>query len=219
MSEKQTNKALLKENTDGLFGTTTEEREQIHVDTPACGVEKQFLDNPNDCFAIYQHNSTAPAKMRFLSYDGLDDPPLWTHYDAVFTGALAPAATTGETLEGLFYQFNEDRPKHFTGHSLSVSDIVALKQNGVVSYYYCDTVGFREVPDFQKPENYLKAAEMTMEDDYGMIDGIINNGPKQKKPELEECRKKSSIMEQLRNPPPQKSKEKTAPMRSEEREL
>lgn len=40
-------------------------------------------------------------------------------------------------------------------------------------------MGFQELPAFQKPENYLKAAEMSMEDDYGMIDGIINNGPKQ----------------------------------------
>ena len=66
-----------------------------------------------------------------------------------------------------------------SGHSLSVSDIVALKQDGKVSYHYCDSMGFQELPAFQKPENYLKAAEMSMEDDYGMIDGIINNGPKQ----------------------------------------
>ena len=65
------------------------------------------------------------------------------------------------------------------GHSLSVSDIVALKQDGKVSYHYCDSMGFQELPAFQKPENYLKAAEMSMEDDYGMIDGIVNNGPKQ----------------------------------------
>ena len=67
--------------------------------------------------------------------------------------------------------FNLNRPGDFTGHSLSASDIVALKQDGVVSYHYCDSVGFKELPDFQK-ENYLKAAEMSTEDDYGMIDGI-----------------------------------------------
>ena len=49
--------------------------------------------------------------------------------------------------------------------------------DGVVSFYYCDRVGFVRVPDFIKPENYLKNAEMAMEDDFGMIDGIINNGP------------------------------------------
>ena len=46
-------------------------------------------------------------------------------------------------------------------------------------------------------ENYLKSAEMAMEDDYGMIDGIINNGPKEDKtPERSE---KSSIMDRLKS--------------------
>ena len=61
---------------------------------------------------------------------------------------------------------------------MSVSDIVAVKRDGVVSCHYCDTVGFAEVPGFLK-DNPLKSAEMSLEDDYGMIDGIINNGPKQ----------------------------------------
>ena len=90
--------------------------------------------------------------------------------------------------------------------------------NEKAACYFVEPFGFQEIPDFL-PENHLKNAEISVEDDYDMIDGIINNGPKQKKPELEECRKKSSIMEQLRNPPPQKLKEKTAPKRSEEREL
>ena len=64
-----------------------------------------------------------------------------------------------------------DVVRDFTGHSLSVSDIIALKQDGVVSYHYCDNVGFQELPGFMS-ENYLKAAEMSTEDDYGMIDGI-----------------------------------------------
>ena len=45
--------------------------------------------------------------------------------------------------------------------------------------HYVDSWGFKELPAFLKPENYLKSAEMAMEDDYGMIDGIVNNGPKQ----------------------------------------
>ena len=88
-------------------------------------------------------------------------------------------------LERLFEIFNLNRPGDFTGHSLSVSDIVALKQDGVVSYHYCDSVGFKELPDFQK-ENYLKAAEMSTEDDYGMIDGIINNGKQPTVADLEQ---------------------------------
>ena len=73
-------------------------------------------------------------------------------------------------LEELYAKFNVSRPDDFTGHNLSVSDIMALRQNGVVSCHYVDSIGFQELPGFLKPENYLKAAEMAMEDDYGMID-------------------------------------------------
>ena len=98
----------------------------------------------------------------------------------------------------LYETFNLRRPEDFRGHSLSVSDIVALKQNGVVSCHYVDSRGFKALPDFLKPENYLKNAEMAMEDDYGMIDGVINNGPKQTVAELEEQAKSGkpiSLME------------------------
>ena len=95
-------------------------------------------------------------------------------------------------LEELYAKFNVSRPDDVTGHSLSVSDIVALRQNGVVSCHYVDSIGFQELPGFLKPENYLKAAEMAMEDDYGMIDGVINNGKK------EEPAEKASVLDQLK---------------------
>ena len=71
-----------------------------------------------------------------------------------------------------------EKPVDFHSPSMSVSDIVAIKQDGKVSCHYCDSVGFTQIPGFL-PENPLKNAEMAVEDDYGMIDGIINNGPKQ----------------------------------------
>ncbi len=61
---------------------------------------------------------------------------------------------------------------------MSVSDIVAIKQDGKVSYHYCDSMGFQEVPAFL-PDNPLKSRRNVVEDDYGMIDGIINNGTKE----------------------------------------
>ena len=121
---------------------------------------------------------------------------------------------------------------------MSVSDIVAIKRDGVVSCHYCDSVGFQEIPGFL-PSNPLKNAEMTVEDDYGMIDGIINNGPKATVAELEaqarsgqpislmdladavhreERDRRKSVMEQLRQSPKQERK-KTAPKKSAEREL
>ena len=105
---------------------------------------------------------------------------------------------TQDRLDALYETFNIRRPEGFRGHSLSVSDIVALKQNGMVSCHYVDSWAFKALPDFLKPENYLKNAEMAMEDDYGMIDGVINNGPKQTVAEPEEQAKSGkpvSLME------------------------
>ena len=84
-------------------------------------------------------------------------------------------------LESLYARFNLDRPEDFHGHSLSVSDVIALKQNGRLSCYYTDSFGFQKLPDFIPPANALRNAEMAMEDDLNMIDGIINNGPKEEK--------------------------------------
>ena len=113
--------------------------------------------------------------------------------DLIHTVACKAAIKDQNTmLEELYAKFNVSRPDDFTGHSLSVSDIVALRQNGVVSCHYVDSIGFQELPGFLKPENYLKAAEMAMEDDYGMIDGVINNGKK------EEPVEKASVLDQLK---------------------
>ena len=87
-----------------------------------------------------------------------------------------------------------DSPNDFRGHSMSVSDIVALKVAGEVSFHYVDSVGFQKLENFMNPENYLKYAEMALEDDYGMIDGIINNG----KADTEE---RPSVLEQLKEMP------------------
>ena len=69
---------------------------------------------------------------------------------------------------------------------------MVLRENGVVSCHYVDSIGFQELPGFLKPENYLKSAEMAMEDDYGMIDGVINNGKK------DEPAEKASVLELLK---------------------
>ena len=61
---------------------------------------------------------------------------------------------------------------------MSVSDIVAIKQDGKVSCHYCDSFGFTDVPGFLS-DNPMKNAEMAVEDDYGMIDGVINNGSRE----------------------------------------
>ena len=175
----------------GMFGVNREEwdaaREYLEL---AAGhelteqeLENSFLHNPADAFAIYQLKHVEQTRdLRFAPLESITAAGMVVdrdNYDLIYTGTLDGNGSTDEKLEALFETFNVNRPEAFKGHSLSVSDIIALKQAGAVSFHYCDSVGFSEVPAFMKPENYLKNAEMAMEDDYGMIDGIINNGPKQ----------------------------------------
>ena len=152
--------------------------------------EKAFLDKPADSFAIYQlRNNDDTVQLHYMNSEYLEKKGLSIqkeNYAAVYAGDLDRRGDTQDKLNELYETFNIRRPEDFRGHSLSVSDIVALKQNGVVSCHYVDSWGFKELPGFLKPENYLKNAEMAMEDDYGMIDGIINNGPRKTVAELEE---------------------------------
>lgn len=132
--------------------------------------ENAFLDHGGDCFAIYQVKRDDPGNVRFMNMDWMQSHGKAIargSYDLIYTAPLTATGSTDSKLEAIFEQFNLHRPADYHSPSLSVSDIVAIKQNGVVSYHYCDSVGFKELPDFQK-ENYLKAAEMSTEDDYGM---------------------------------------------------
>jgi hypothetical protein len=166
------------------------------ADNPAQRMEA-FLDSTTDSYAILQlRRSEETVYERFASMRELErmgQEPDIDHYEVVYVGALTLTGTQTDTLEGIFTQFNVNRPEDFRGHSLSVSDIVALKVDGVVSSHYVDSIGFQELPDFIRRENYLKNAEMVLEDDYGMIDGIINNGSKQ---EMGDDR--PSVLEQLK---------------------
>ena len=175
---------------DGIFGVEASEWETVKDRFAPQDYEKAFLDNPGDSFAIYQlRDNDDTARLRYMNSEYLEKKGLSIqkeNYAAVYAGDLDRRGDTQDKLNELYETFNIRRPEDFRGHSLSVSDIVALKQNGVVSCHYVDSWGFKELPGFLKPENYLKNAEMAMEDDYGMIDGIINNGPRKTVAELEE---------------------------------
>lgn len=223
---------------DGMFGVTRPDWDAVKGHIPPRDVEQRFLNSPTEAMAIYQLRRDAPVELRFANLGSLAVPPDPANYEAIYTSEVYPDDDTGRILENFYYIFNDERPGDFVGHSLSVSDIVALKQDGKVSYHYCDSMGFQELPAFQKPENYLKAAEMSMEDDYGMIDGIINNGPKQPTvadleaqvkagmsislmdlAEAAHREKKKSVLEQLKSQPAQERPQKTAPKKSAEKEL
>ena len=234
----------------GLFGVDHEEWEkspQFHEKVMERQEHQQereqaFLSQNRDCFAIYQVSSDDPQNVRFMNLDWLKSHDISidrSNYDLIYTAPLRESGTVPEQLEKLYQQFNLEKPVDFHSPSMSVSDIVAIRQDGKVSCHYCDSVGFTQIPGFL-PENPLKNAEMALEDDYGMIDGIINNGAKEPTvAELEqqarsgqpislmelaaathreEREKKKSVMEQLKSQPKAEHK-KTAPKKSAEREI
>ena len=234
----------------GLFGVEHEEWEQspqfhekvLERQDRQLEREQAFLSHEGSCFAIYQVSRDDPQNVRFMNLYWLQSHNLAVdrnNYDLIYTAPLNGSGSTMEQLETLYEQFNLKKPVDFHSPSLSVSDIVAIKQDGKVSCHYCDSVGFTEIPGFL-PDNPLKNAEMMLEDDYGMIDGIINNGPKEptvaqleqqarsgqpislrdlaEAVHREERDKKKSVMEQLKSQPRTEHK-KTAPKKSAEREL
>ena len=234
----------------GLFGVDREEWEkspQFHEKVMERQDHQQereqaFLSQNRDCFAIYQVSRDDPKNVRFMNLDWLKSHAISidrSNYDLIYTAPLRESGTVPEQLEKLYQQFNLEKPVDFHSPSMSVSDIVAIRQDGKVSCHYCDSVGFTQIPGFL-PENPLKNAEMAVEDDYGMIDGIINNGAKEPTvAELEqqarsgqpislmdlaaaahreEREKKKSVMEQLKSQPKAEHK-KIAPKKSAEREI
>ena len=130
-----------------------------------------------DTFSIYQIKGGDETRdLRFEPYDRLIAAGHRVdvkNYTLVYSAPLTP----GTSLEDIYTHFNIDHPKDFKGHSLSVSDVVVLHQNGQDTAHYVDSFGYKEVPEFLQPENYLKAVEQTTEQNYNMIDGQINNTP------------------------------------------
>ena len=130
-----------------------------------------------DTFSIYQlKRGDETRDLRFEPYDRLTaaghtvDP---ANYDLIYSASLAP----GTSLEAIFTRFNLDHPKDFKGHSLSVSDVVVLHQNGRDTAHYVDSIGYRQTPEFLQPQNYLKHVEDIVEQNDNNFDGIINNTP------------------------------------------
>ena len=204
--------------------------------------EKAFLEHGGDCFAIYQLRFEAETLR--LRYEPLNIILMQgftvqrSNYDLSYTAPLSEVNSADEALARLWNVFNNDHPADYQRPSMSVSDIIAIRLNGVLTCHYCDSCGFKQLPDFLQPENYLKNAEVSLEDDLGMIDGIINNGQKATVAELEqqarsgqsisltdlaeaqrrEQGEKKSVLAKLNAAPPQQGRKKTAPKKSAERE-
>ena len=155
----------------------------------------QTTGQDKDTFSIYQIKGGDETRdFRFEPYDRLQaagNVVDKANYELVYSAELTP----GTSLEDIYTRFNIDHPKDFKGHSLSVSDVVVLHQNGQDTAHYVDSFGYKDVPEFLQPENYLKATEQTTEQNENMIDGIINN--ESPTPTVEELEAKVKAGEQI----------------------
>ncbi len=150
-------RAALQEH-DGLFGVEKGDwnaykeylsmKQELEDSEP--NREAQLLYGNEGRFGIYQLKDSAETRdIRFMDMDYLEKegiPVSRENYTLVYTGEL----TEGMSLEDIYTKFNIDHPADFTGHSLSVSDVVVLHQDGENTSHYVDSVGYREIPEFTK---------------------------------------------------------------------
>ena len=160
---------------DGIFGIEKGDWENekklrsmfAELEKSAAGKEEQLLHSTSDMYGIYQLKHEPELKhLRFEGTESLKrmgitkdnfDAIKPENYTLVYVGELSELQrqTQGATLEAIFEKFNLDHPEDFRGHSLSVSDIVLLHQNGQNTAHFVDSFGYTEIPDFlreQTPE-------------------------------------------------------------------
>ena len=133
--------------------------------------EAQLLYGSSDKYGIYQlkHN----PELDHLRFEGTEslkrigimednfDAIKPENYELIYVGVLSELQeqTQGETLEAIYEKFNIDHPEDYRGHSLSVSDIVVLHQNGENSAHFVDSFGFTGLPDFMQTLEGVKEQE------------------------------------------------------------
>lgn len=166
---------------DGIFGIEQEvwkrskeqriEREPIKEETVQ-SPEDKLLHGEQNSFGIYQLKEG--EELHYHRFEGLER--LKNHglqvekknYELIYTAPLQE----GQTLDDIFEQFNLFHPEDFTGHSLSVSDIVLIHKDGVNTAQYVDSFGFQEIPDFlelQAEQEQQTEAAYEFADRYLMI--------------------------------------------------
>ncbi len=196
----------------------------IHEDRLPRTLEQNFMSCKTDSFAIYQlRDADENTALRFMSHDYAQQKNQTinhSRYALAYTADLLQDAskTLNDHLNELYYRFNQDHPEDFRGHSLSVSDVVAIRHQGELTCMYVDSFGFKPLPDFYA-DNPLRTAEMSMEDDMNLLDGRINNGRSDAvKAELPDERR-PSVHDQLRKPPAHADKPKKSVQNHAEMEL
>lgn len=183
-------------------------------------IEQRFLAESTDSYAIYQLRPTEETDQhRFAAFSQLQKQGLTvdrTLYELVHTGPVLQGGgfkEMPEILNDLFFRFNHNHPEGFIGHSLSVSDVIAVRNNGELGCFYVDLWGFEPLAGFLDQQNPLRTAELSTEDDLNMIDGIINNGKAHDNADKEQ--KKPSVRERLKQPKQTHTTKKNMPRKAE----
>ena len=123
---------------------------------------KQFQQSGHDCYLVMQLQQDADSVLRFAAMRYLNKQniaPSVENYEILYRGNLPEGKRSvpqAELLEQLYQKFNCARPTDYHGHSLSVSDVIALKRNGEVSVHYVDSIGFKDLQGFldKQPERH-----------------------------------------------------------------
>ncbi len=168
---------------------------------------EKSAEQDTDLYTIYQIREGSPAGvfefmgMDYIRQKGMEIRP--EDYQEVYVGALVP----GTTLEDLYIQFNGPKmPEDFTGHSLSVSDIVVVHKDGEDHAYYVDRFGYEEVPEFLAT---AQAQEKTVQDkatqDQAAQDKSAETGSKQADAEKTETAKIGTVIPEKVEAAPQKT--------------
>ena len=134
-------------------GESAEKAAELITRMDAVVKEQKLLSGSEKQFGIYQITARDPEHdYRFMNLDFVKRHGMEVNcadYELVYTEPL----TEKDTLEAIYERFNIQRPADFTGHSLSVSDVVVLNDGKSLKAYYVDSIGFAELPDFFKERN------------------------------------------------------------------
>lgn len=148
---------------DGINYLTTCTLEKFQQDSNVMSLEQlnmsldsqkklEVFFSSSDMFAIFQLKRTPETlRLHFERYNALERQgiePNFQHYDLVYIGYITEFSNQKQYLESIYTRFNLDHPKDFCGHSLSVSDIVALNINQKITYHYVDSIEFLDLPSF-----------------------------------------------------------------------
>ena len=162
-------------------GESAERAAELITRMDAVVKEQKLLSGSEKQFGIYQITARDPEHdYRFMNLDFVKRHGMKVNcadYELVYTAPL----TENDTLEAIYERFNIQRPADFTGHSLSVSDVVVLNDGKSLKAYYVDSIGFAELPDFFKERNMDLQKENLLNEKLQEIEifdkpGLFSNG-------------------------------------------